>query len=132
MNILRSQYFILLFALIPFLFSTASLAEQVGPQQPRQVHFGKKFIELCESPNEIARRSCGEVITALLNAHIEMTRVDPSQREICPARTLTAEEARRAFMRWVNLTPEASTIIFPALVMQALRFLYQCDRHGSV
>ncbi len=105
--------------------------EQVEPEQTepklKKIHFGEKFIELCESPNEGARRSCGEVITSMLNAHVEMMRHDPPQRVICPARTLTAEEGRRAFLRWVKLMPAAPTIEFPELVMQALRFLYRCD-----
>jgi len=107
--------------------------KQVEPDQGepkpviRNIHFGEKFIELCESPNEFARRSCGEVVTALLNAHVEMMRHDPPHRVICPARTLTAEEGRRAFLRWVKLMPEAPTIEFPELAMQALLFLYRCD-----
>jgi len=102
--------------------------EQVGPKlEIKNIHFGQKFIELCESPNGSARRSCGEVVTALLNAHVEMMRHDPSRRVICPARTLTAEEGRRAFLRWVNLMPAAPTIEFPELAMQALRYLYRCD-----
>ena len=105
--------------------------EQVEPEQAKpklkKIHFGEKFIELCESPNEGARRTCGEVITSMLNAHVEMMRHDPSQRVICPARTLTAEEGRRAFMRWAKLTPAAPTIEFPELAMEALRFLYRCD-----
>ncbi len=140
------KYIVLLFPLALWMLTATSFAEQLlkpgeiklelKPVEPEQVeskseikniHLGKKFIELCESPNESARRSCGEVVTSLLNAHVEMMRHDPSQRVICPARTLTAEEGRRAFMRWVKLTSEAPTIEFPELAMQALRFLYRCD-----
>jgi len=123
------KYIVLLFPLTLWILTTASLAEQMEPElEIQNIHFGKRFIDLCESPNESARRSCGEVVISLLNAQVEMTRNDPSQRTICPARTLTAEEGRRAFLRWVNSTREAPTIDFPELVMQALRVLYQCDK----
>lgn len=134
-----SKRFILLFFLTLWIPATALLAQQVevevevGPKlKPEleidKIHFGKIFIDLCVSPNESARRSCGEVVISLLNAHVEMTRNNPSHRTICPARTLTAEEGRRAFLRWVNLSPEAPDIDFPELVMQSLRMLYQCDK----
>ncbi|MCH9659742.1 MAG: hypothetical protein K0U54_02400 [Bacteroidetes bacterium] len=137
-----SKRIILLFLLTLWVLTTPSLAqqvevepltEQVEPElkpepEIKNIHFGKIFIDLCESPNESARRSCGEVVISLLNAHVEMTRKDPSQRTICPARTLTAEEGRRAFLRWANLSLEARTIDFQELVMNALRILYQCDK----
>lgn len=142
----RLKYIVLLFPLILLMLTATSFAErvlkpgeikleleqmeseQVEPKmEVKNIHLGKKFIKLCESPNERARRSCGEVVTSFINAHVEMMRHDPSQRVICPARTLTAEEGRRAFLRWVKFAPEAPTIEFPELVMQALRFLYRCD-----
>ncbi len=137
-----SKRIILLFLLTLWILTPASLAQQVEPEplaeqvepelEPKpeiqNIHYGKIFIDLCGSPNERARRSCGEVVISLLNAHVEMTRKDPSQRTICPARTLTPEEGRRAFLRWANLSPEAQAIDFPEVVMHALRKLYQCDK----
>ena len=139
-----SKRIILLFLLTLWILTTLSFAEQVEVEveplteqvepelkpepEINNLHFGKNFIDLCESPSESARRSCGEVVISLLNAHVEMTRNDPSRRTICPARTLTPEEGRRAFLRWANLSPEAQAIDFPEVVMHALRKLYQCDK----
>lgn len=87
---------------------------------------GEKFIDLCRSPNINARDACGGVVTSLLNAHIEMSRQDPSQRIICPPRLLSIEEGRRVFIQWAESTPDAISMNFPALVMRALRERYQC------
>ena len=93
---------------------------------PPDAPLGEKFIDLCQSPNIRARDACGTVVISLLNAHIEMSRQDPSQRVICPPRLLTVDEGRRVFAQWANSTPDAKNMNFPDLVMRALRDRYRC------
>ena len=87
---------------------------------------GEKFIDLCRSPNVKARNACGRVVASLMNAHVEMSRRDPSQRVICPPRLLSIDESRNLFIHWSNSTPDAARMNFPGLVMRALRQRYPC------
>ncbi len=89
---------------------------------------GERFISLCRSPTNAGRDACGGVITALMNAHVEMARQNPNKRVICPPRMLTVEEGRRVFLQWANTTPSSLTMRFPHLVMEALIRRYPCSQ----
>jgi hypothetical protein len=90
---------------------------------------GERFISLCKSPTNAGRDSCGGVVTALMNAHLEMARQNPDKRIICPPRILTIEEGRRVFLQWANITAAAPTMRFPHLVMEALISRYPCSQY---
>jgi len=94
-------------------------------QEPTNV-LGGNFVDLCRSPNLENQSTCGTVVTALMNAHVEMSRQDPNRRVICPPRTLTIEEGRRVFMQWTNTVTDAATMSFPDVVMVALLARYPC------
>ena len=94
-------------------------------QDPTNV-LGGNFIELCRSPNIESQSTCGTVVTALMNAHVEMSRQDPDRRVICPPRTLTIDEGRRVFMQWTTTVTNAATMSFPDIVMAALLARYPC------
>jgi hypothetical protein len=89
---------------------------------------GERFISICRSPTDAGRDACGGVVTALMNAHVEMARQNPNKRFICPPRILTIEEGRRVFLQWADITPEALTMHFPHLVMVALVQRYPCSQ----
>lgn len=97
------------------------LAESTAP-------LGERFISLCRSPTDKGRDACGGVVTALMNAHVEMARQNPNKRFICPPRILSIEEGRRVFLQWAEVTPEAMTMRFPHLVMEALLKRYPCSQ----
>lgn len=90
---------------------------------------GGKFISLCKSPNATSQSACGSVVTALMNAHVEMGRQNPDQRVICPPRRMSNEEGRRVFMQWTETTAGAERMAFPALVMTALLQRYPCTTY---
>lgn len=104
------------------LFCAASA--QARPEVP----LGERFIALCKSPTNAGRDACGGVVTALMNAQVEMARQDPNNRFICPPRTLSIEQGRRVFLQWVDVTPDAATMPFPHLVMVALNKRYPCSQ----
>jgi len=104
----------------------ASWPAQAQKMSSPDAPLGEKFIDLCRSANVNARNACGGVVTSLMNAHIEMSRQDPSQRVICPPRLLSIDEGRRVFVQWANLTPDAISMNFPDLVMRALLDRYRC------
>lgn len=89
---------------------------------------GERFISLCKSPTDAGRDACGGVVTALMNAHVEMARQNPNKRFICPPRILSIEEGRRVFLQWADITPDAQTMRFPHLVMVALVKRYPCSQ----
>ena len=102
----------------------------IGPasaQQTPNAPVGRKFIALCKSPTVSGRNACGGVVIALMNAHVEMARQDPSRRIICPPRILSVEEGRRVFNQWAAITPAAANMPFPDLVMTALTKRYPCS-----
>ncbi len=90
---------------------------------------GERFISLCRSPTNAGRDACGGVVTALMNAHVEMARQNPNKRVICPPRILTVEEGRRVFLQWADQTSGALTMRFPHLVMVALSARYPCSQY---
>jgi len=89
---------------------------------------GERFISLCRSPTDAGRDACGGVVTALMNAHVEMARQNPNKRFICPPRILTVEEGRRVFLQWADVSPDAHNMRFPHLVMVALVERYPCSQ----
>ena len=89
---------------------------------------GERFISLCKSPTDAGRDACGGVVTALMNAHVEMARQNPNKRFICPPRILSIEEGRRVFLQWADITPDAQMMRFPHLVMVALVKRYPCSQ----
>lgn len=103
-----------------------ALALPAYGQQVDSSPLGQRFIALCKSPTNIGRDACGGVITALMVAHVEMARQNPNDRVICPPRMLSAEEGRRVFLQWADLTPAARTMQFPHLVMKSLTARYPC------
>ena len=109
------------FALV--LMSAPGSAQQAG--EP----LGSRFIALCKSPNATSQNTCGEVVTSIMNAHVEMSRQDPDQRVICPQRTLTIDEGRRVFVQWAEVTPNAGRLPFPDLVVEALLNRYPCSTY---
>ncbi|MEX2616754.1 MAG: Rap1a/Tai family immunity protein [Alphaproteobacteria bacterium] len=100
----------------------------VAAQEPTNM-LGGNFIDLCRSPNANSQATCGTVVTALMNAHVEMSRQDPDRRVICPPRTLTIDEGRRVFMHWANTVNDASSMSFPEIVMAALNSRYPCANY---
>jgi len=99
-----------------------------GAAQPSEP-YGGKFIALCKSPNATSQNACGSVITALMNAHVEMSRQDPDQRVICPPRRMSVEEGRRVFMQWTETNAHAARMPFPDVVMTALLERYPCSNY---
>lgn len=97
----------------------------LAAQDPTNV-LGGSFIDLCRSPNIESQSTCGTVVTALMNAHVEMSRQDPDRRVICPPRTLSIDEGRRVFMQWTTTVTSAATMPFPDIVMAALLARYPC------
>lgn len=89
---------------------------------------GERFISLCKAPTDAGRDACGGVVIALMNAHVEMARQNPNKHFICPPRILNAEEGRRVFLQWADITPDALTMRFPHLVMVALVKRYPCSQ----
>lgn len=102
-------------------WATAGFAQTPAP-------LGERFISLCRSPTDAGRDACGGVVTALMNAHVEMARQNPNNRFICPPRILSVEEGRRVFLQWAEVSPEAQTMRFPHLVMVALVKRYPCSQ----
>lgn len=113
--------------LFSVLFSALLLWSAPGHAQSTEP-LGKRFISLCKSPTDAGRDACGGVVTALMNAHVEMARQNPNKRFICPPRILTLEEGRRVFLQWADISPDARTMRFPHLVMVALIKRYPCSQ----
>lgn len=114
---------------IAAIFTVCFLWVAPGAAQDPTNMLGGKFIDLCRSPNANSQATCGMVVIALMNAHVEMSRQDPDRRVICPPRTLTIDEGRRVFMQWTNTVTDASTMSFPEIVMAALNSRYPCANY---
>ncbi len=110
------------------IFFTALLAWSAPGFAQSTAPLGERFIDLCKAPTDAGRDTSGGVVTALMNAHVEMARQNPNKRFICPPRILSVEQGRRVFLQWADITPEALTMRFPHLVMVALLKRYPCSQ----